>query len=169
PKIRNGGQSTPHFFCCYVSERAELGFLQLTDFVAWGGAIKLLLLQAINQKIFDSCKIPSGQNFSHHAHFIADLAQFQPPPQPDTVEGDGFIARLGGAKALPKFRAAGHEYVVSFTADIVDVRDTFARVITALCVDLQADDFVASKLTADNMMLAINVPPVRRSRFTAEL
>uniref|UniRef100_A0A1I8I8M4 DNA-directed DNA polymerase n=1 Tax=Macrostomum lignano TaxID=282301 RepID=A0A1I8I8M4_9PLAT len=33
----------------------------------------------------------------------------------------------------------------------------------------QLDDFVASKLTADNMMLAINVPPVRAARFTAEL
>uniref|UniRef100_A0A1I8HD58 DNA-directed DNA polymerase n=1 Tax=Macrostomum lignano TaxID=282301 RepID=A0A1I8HD58_9PLAT len=35
--------------------------------------------------------------------------------------------------------------------------------------DLNADDFVASKLTADNMMLAINVPPVCAARFTAEL
>uniref|UniRef100_A0A1I8GWG8 DNA-directed DNA polymerase n=1 Tax=Macrostomum lignano TaxID=282301 RepID=A0A1I8GWG8_9PLAT len=87
---------------------------------------------------------------------------------PDTVEGDGFIARLGGAKALPKFKAAGFEYVVSF-ADTTDIRTTFENIISALCADMNANDFVSAKLTADNMLLTINVPPVRRSRFTAEL
>uniref|UniRef100_A0A1I8J2D7 DNA-directed DNA polymerase n=1 Tax=Macrostomum lignano TaxID=282301 RepID=A0A1I8J2D7_9PLAT len=100
--------------------------------------------------------------------FIADLAQFQPPPQPDTVEGDGFNAHLGGAKALPKFKAKGYEYVVFF-ADTIDIRSTFEKIISALCADLHANDFVSAKMTADDMLLAINVPPVRRSRFTAEL
>uniref|UniRef100_A0A1I8FZW3 EH domain-containing protein n=1 Tax=Macrostomum lignano TaxID=282301 RepID=A0A1I8FZW3_9PLAT len=106
PKIRSGGQSTPHFFCCYVSERAELGFLQLADFCCLGWGDKIAAAAGNQSKIFDSCKIPSGQNFSHHAHFLLQIwLNFNPPPQPDTVEGDGFIARLGGAKALPKFRA----------------------------------------------------------------
>uniref|UniRef100_A0A1I8I145 DNA-directed DNA polymerase n=1 Tax=Macrostomum lignano TaxID=282301 RepID=A0A1I8I145_9PLAT len=82
-----------------------------------------------------------------------------------------FIARLGGAKALPKFKAKGYEYVVTFTAtaDTTDIRSTFEGIISVLCSDLQADDFISAKPTADNMMLTVNVPPVRRSRFTAEL
>uniref|UniRef100_A0A1I8FZS5 DNA-directed DNA polymerase n=3 Tax=Macrostomum lignano TaxID=282301 RepID=A0A1I8FZS5_9PLAT len=163
------GVNQPHIsFVATCRNVPSWGFYNSPIFVAWGGAIKLLLLQAINQKFLTVVKFQAVRILVTMRIFIADLAQFQPPPQPDTVEGDGFIARLGGAKALPKFRAKGYEYEVSFTA-LTDIRDTFAKVISALCADLNVNDFVASKLTADNMMLAINVPPVRRSRFTAEL
>uniref|UniRef100_A0A1I8HHV9 DNA-directed DNA polymerase n=2 Tax=Macrostomum lignano TaxID=282301 RepID=A0A1I8HHV9_9PLAT len=163
------GVNQPHIsFVATCRNVPSWGFYNSPIFVAWGGAIKLLLLQAINQKFLTVVKFQAVRILVTMRIFIADLAQFQPPPQPDTVEGDGFIARLGGAKALPKFKAKGVEYEIVFT-NLSDIRSTFEKIIATLCADLNADDFVASKLTADNMMLAINVPPVRRSRFTAEL
>uniref|UniRef100_A0A1I8F5X3 Calpain_III domain-containing protein n=1 Tax=Macrostomum lignano TaxID=282301 RepID=A0A1I8F5X3_9PLAT len=130
-KFEAGGQSTPHFFCCYVSERAELGFLQLTDFCCLGWGDKIAAAAGNQSKNFLTVVKNSKavRILVTMPHFLlADLAQFQPPPQPDTVEGEGFIARLGGAKALPKFRAKGYEYEVSFTA-LTDIRATFEKVI----------------------------------------
>uniref|UniRef100_A0A1I8GYG9 DNA-directed DNA polymerase n=1 Tax=Macrostomum lignano TaxID=282301 RepID=A0A1I8GYG9_9PLAT len=163
------GVNQPHIsFVATCRNVPSWGFYNSPIFVAWGGAIKLLLLQAINQKFLTVVKFQAVRILVTMRIFIADLAQFQPPPQPDTVEGDGFIARLGGAKALPKFRAKGVEYVVSFT-DTTDIRATFGGIISVLCADLNVNDFISAKLTADNMLLTVNVPPVRAARFTAEL
>uniref|UniRef100_A0A1I8GW54 ACT domain-containing protein n=1 Tax=Macrostomum lignano TaxID=282301 RepID=A0A1I8GW54_9PLAT len=150
------GVNQPHIsFVATCRNVSSWGFYNSPIFVAWGGAIKLLLLQAINQKFLTVVKFQAVRILVTMRIFIADLAQFQPPPQPDTVEGDGFIARLGGAKALPKFKAKGYEYVVTFTAaaDTTDIRSTFEGIISVLCSDLQADDFISAKLTADNMLL----------------
>uniref|UniRef100_A0A1I8FZY0 ACT domain-containing protein n=1 Tax=Macrostomum lignano TaxID=282301 RepID=A0A1I8FZY0_9PLAT len=162
------GVNQPHIsFVATCRNVPSWGFYNSPIFVAWGGAIKLLLLQAINQKFLTVVKFQAVRILVTMRIFIADLAQFQPPPQPDTVEGDGFHCASWRGKALPKFKAKGVEYEIVFT-NLSDIRSTFEKIIATLCADLNADDFVASKLTADNMMLAINVPPVRRSRFTAE-
>uniref|UniRef100_A0A1I8HKB1 DNA-directed DNA polymerase n=1 Tax=Macrostomum lignano TaxID=282301 RepID=A0A1I8HKB1_9PLAT len=167
-KFEAGVNQTHISFVATCRNVPSWGFYNSPIFVAWGGAIKLLLLQAINQKFLTVVKFQAVRILVTMRIFIADLAQFQPPPQPDTVEGDGFIARLGGAKALPKFRAKGYEYEVAL-ANTTDVRSTIAEVISVLCADLHANDFVSAKLTADNMLLTVNVPPVRAARFTADL
>uniref|UniRef100_A0A1I8GW49 THUMP domain-containing protein n=1 Tax=Macrostomum lignano TaxID=282301 RepID=A0A1I8GW49_9PLAT len=162
------GSINPTFLLLLRVGTCRVGVFTTRRFLLLGvGAIKLLLLQAINQNFLTVVKFQAVRILVTMRIFIADLAQFQPPPQPDTVEGDGFIARLGGAKALPKFKAKECEYEVAFT-NTTDIRATFADIISALCSDLHANDFVAAKLTADNMLLTINVPPVRLSRFTAE-
>uniref|UniRef100_A0A1I8FJ02 PID domain-containing protein n=1 Tax=Macrostomum lignano TaxID=282301 RepID=A0A1I8FJ02_9PLAT len=151
PKIRSGGQSTPHFFCCYVSERVELGFLQLADFCCLGGAIKLLLLQAINQKFLTVVKFQAVRILVTMRIFIADLAQFQPPPQPTLSKVMASLRVLAGRGESPcqNLRPKGYEYVVTFTAaaDTTDIRSTFEGIISVLCSDLQADDFISAKLT----------------------
>uniref|UniRef100_A0A1I8JD47 CUB domain-containing protein n=1 Tax=Macrostomum lignano TaxID=282301 RepID=A0A1I8JD47_9PLAT len=140
PKIRSG-VNQPHIsFVATCRNVPSWGFYNSPIFVAWGGAIKLLLLQAINQKFLTVVKFQAVRILVTMRIFIADLAQFQPPPQPDTVEGDGFIARLGGAKPCQNLKQRV-EYVVSFT-DTTDIRATFGGIISVLCADLHANDFV---------------------------